>query len=554
MHRSNDEQDQRSITAAGPPRTTPAPTTPASAGATPSDAALSEAAPSDAALARAAPSDAALSEAAPSEAAPGKAAPGEGADFLGLDPGTAPGGRVTDWLTDRIRAAIGDGRLPVGARLPAGRTLAADLHVSRGVVTGAYQRLADEGHLVGRGRAGTVVVGVPAPARSEPAAPAPTPAGSLFAAVPGPDVFDRLRAAPARIDLTPGVPDLTAFPRAAWLRAERAVLADLASDRLGYGDPRGMPALRAAIVDWLARYRGIRADPADLVVVAGTAQSLTLLGRILAGGGAGRIAVEDPGSLGTRQHLAAAGLATEPVPVDAEGLVVDRLAATGAPAVLVTPAHQFPTGVVLSGARRRALAAWAAGGGLVIEDDYDSEHRYDRAPAPALHAMAPDRVIYLGSGSKTLAPALRIGWILVPPAYRSAVIEAKRYADLGNATLPQLVLARLMADGGLERQLRTLRARHRRRRDAMIAVIAARLPAATVGGAAAGLHLTVTLPLDRPDTEVAAAALDAGVKVHPLSWHRQTPGEPGFVLGYAARTAGEIDAGVALLAAALAAR
>lgn len=222
--------------------------------------------------------------------------------------------------------------------------------------------------------------------------------------------------------------------------------------------------------------------------------------------------------------------------------------ASGAPAVLLTPAHQFPMGVVLGGERRRELMRWAEEGGLIVEDDYDAEHRYDRPPVPALRSMLAERVCYGGSMSKLLAPALRVGWLLPPPGLRDALVDAKRYADLGNAALPQLVLARLMESGELERQLRFLRGRHRRRRDAMIAAIGERLPGATVHGAAAGLHLTITFDAGFADTDLAAAALARGVKAHPLSWHAQLPHRPGLVLGYAASTPTVLTEAVALLA------
>ncbi|MFJ3876291.1 PLP-dependent aminotransferase family protein [Streptomyces sp. NPDC090077] len=464
-----------------------------------------------------------------------------GSDFLQLDIGQAPPGNRTEWLAARLRAAIADGTLPVGSRLPASRVLAAELRVSRGLVTEAYQRLAETGQVEGRGRAGTVVVAAPPPPQAGPAA-----------AVPRGGLVDALRAVPCRIDLSPGVPDLTAFPRTAWIQAERRVLAALTPADFGYGNPQGAPALRSAVAGWLARNRGIRVDPAEVVVVAGVAQALGLLAQVLPGAGVRRVAVEDPGSLGARQQLEHGGLDVVGVPVDGAGLDVAALRASGARAVLMTPAHQFPTGVVLDGERRRALLAWAAAGGLVLEDDYDAEHRYDRAPVPALRALAPEGVCYAGSVSKLLAPALRLGWLLVPGRLREAVVEAKRYADLGNPVLAQLVLARLMDSGELERHLRFVRRRHRRRRDAMLGAVAEHLPGARVHGAAAGLHLTVTFDgASFDDTAVAGAALTLGVKAHPLSWHRLRPGPPGLILGYAAGPAGEIEEGVAVLGRAL---
>ncbi|WP_437075411.1 PLP-dependent aminotransferase family protein [Streptomyces sp. enrichment culture] len=474
-----------------------------------------------------------------------------GSDFLQLDAAAVPAAGKADWLAGRLRQAIADGRLTVGSRLPSTRLLATELRLSRGVVTEAYRRLAEDGHVEGRRRGGTVVVAVPRPAPRTPAPPGHTAPAALFTGAPTLDVFDALRTAPARVDFTPGRPDLAVFPRTAWLRAERAVLADLSADTLGYGDPRGAPPLRRAVADWLARSRGIRVAPDELIVVAGTAQALTLLNPVLRADGVDAVAVEEPGSLGARQHLHHGGLATPPVPVDEDGVRVDALRATGARAVLLTPAHQFPMGVVTSGERRRELLRWAQEGGLILEDDYDAEHRYDRPPVPALRALLADHVCYLGSVSKLLAPALRIGWAVPPPRFLGALTDAKRFTDLGNPVLPQLVLARLMESGELERHLRMLRGRHRRRRDTMIAAVARHLPGAVVHGAAAGLHLTVTYAPDVPDTELAAAALAAGVKCQPLSWHRQTPGRPGLVLGYSATPPGVIEEGVAALGRAL---
>jgi GntR family transcriptional regulator/MocR family aminotransferase len=472
-----------------------------------------------------------------------------GSDFLQLSIGDAPAGGRAGWLAAQLRRAVSDGRLPAGTRLPPSRVLAADLGVSRGVVTEAYQRLTEDGHVAGRGRAGTTVVTAPlTPSAPKAREVTESPPPDLFTADPGVAIFDSMRAVPARLDLSPGLPDLAAFPRAAWLRAERAVLHDLVPSALAYGDPQGMPALRQAVAGWLARTRGIRADPAEVIITAGVSQAIGLLSQVLRADGHTAVAVEEPGSLGVRQHLRNWGLGTPPVAVDAEGLLVGRLRATGARAVMVTPAHQFPTGAVLSGPRRQQLMAWACDGGLVIEDDYDAEHRYDRPPVPALRGLLAGRVCYAGSVSKLLAPALRLGWMLPPAEYRTALMTAKRNADLGNAALPQLVLARLIDTGELERQLRFLRRRHRRRRDAMIEAIAAHLPGAVVHGAAAGLHLMITFPgAGFADTALAEAALARGVKVQPLSWHAQLRREPGLVLGYAARPPAEIGEAVAIL-------
>jgi len=467
----------------------------------------------------------------------------------------------SDWLTKEIRRAIEEGRLPLGSRLPASRVLSSELRVSRGVVTEAYRRLSEDGHLLGHGRGGTVVVASPwapqgtmkrPPLSSLVTSPTPTPSGqAVFGGASRADLFERYRGLSAAIDLSPGVPDLSAFPRAAWQRAEHQILDELPASALGYSDPRGAGALRKAVSGWLARNRGVAVSPDEVLVVAGVSQALALLAHVLRAAGVAQLAVEEPGSLGARQLLQYWGYETLPVAVDSAGLVVSDLRSSGAPAVLVTPAHQFPMGVVLDGDRRRQLLGWAAEGGVVIEDDYDAEHRYDRPPVPALRALSSDRVFYLGSVSKLLCPALRVGWAVSPARYREALLGAKRQSDLGNAVLPQLVLARLMDNGGLERHLRSLRARHRARRDAMLQAISRHLTGALVHGAAAGLHLTVTFQAGFDDTSLAAAALDEGVKVQPLSWHRQTPGLPGLVLGYAASTPDAVREGIAKLGRAI---
>lgn len=443
-----------------------------------------------------------------------------GSDFLQLHRDQAPRRGVAAWLAGAVRAAVLDGRLPAGAPLPATRTLARDLGLARGVVVAAYQRLTDEGLLTARHGAGTVV--------------APRPAVPVEVAPP-PDLEPAPWPAGVELDLSPGVPDLSAFPRAAWLRAEQAVLETAGAADLGYGDPRGNPRLRTELAGWLARTRGLRVGPDGVLIVAGVAQALALLAQTLRARGSTAIAVEDPGSRGAREELAYWGLDPVPVPVDEDGLDVAALAATGVGAAMLTPAHQFPTGVVLAPARRRALLAWAAGGGLVIEDDYDAEHRYDRVPVPALQALAPDQVAHTGSTSKTLAPGMRLGWLVPPPRLYAELVTAKHASDLGSPALPQLVLARLLATGEYDRHLRVVRARQRVRRDAVLAAVGAYLPSARVLGIAAGLHLLLTFPgADVDDAELAEQARRAGVLVHPVSRHRVRPGVPGLVLGYAA--------------------
>jgi GntR family transcriptional regulator/MocR family aminotransferase len=351
--------------------------------------------------------------------------------------------------------------------------------------------------------------------------------------LPTPDGID--------LDLSPGVPDLSAFPRTAWLRAERAVLGAARGADLGYGDPGGNPRLRRELAGWLARTRGVQAEADDIIVVGGVAQALALLAQTLRAAGCTAVAVEDPGSRGARDQLQHWGLRAVGVPVDDQGVRVSDLAATGLDTAVLTPAHQFPTGVVLSPARRVALLDWAVPAGrLVVEDDYDAEHRYDRAPVAALQAAAPDHVAYTGSTSKSLAPGMRLGWLIAPRRMQADLLAAKHASDLGNPAVPQLVLAELLAAGDYERHLRTVRARQRRRRDALLAGLREHLPAARVEGVAAGLHLLITLPdlTTLPgaddDTVLADRVARTGVRVQPLSWHRHRPGVPGLVLGYAA--------------------
>ena len=334
---------------------------------------------------------------------------GRGADFLQLSRASAPVRGLTSWLAGAVRAAIMDGRLPAGTSLPATRLLAGDLGISRGVVVEAYQRLADEGLVSGRPGTGTRVSGLP-PRSVRPSKNPPPPGRAGATVLPQP------WRARAELDLSPGVPDLSGFPRAAWLRAERSVLDQASVAELGYGDPSGSQWLRRELAGWLARTRGLRAAADDIIVVSGVAQALALLAQCLHARGITRIAVEDPGSLGSRDQLTHWGLATVPVPVDEQGLTVGNLADRDLRAALLTPAHQFPTGVVLAPRRRRELLDWAvAADAVIIEDDYDAEYRYDRAPVPALQAAAPGHVAYAGTTSKTLAPGMRLGW-LVPPA------------------------------------------------------------------------------------------------------------------------------------------
>jgi GntR family transcriptional regulator/MocR family aminotransferase len=332
----------------------------------------------------------------------------------------------------------------------------------------------------------------------------------------------------ARYDLRPGTPDLALFPRRAWAAAQRRALQEAVDADLGYPDPAGHPRLRAALAEYLGRVRGVVADPSRIVVCGGVAEVLALVASVLVARGAVRLGVEDPSHFATRALLAHHGLEVVPVAVDAHGIDVAALPALDA--VLVTPAHQFPTGVVLSAERRGALAAWAREtGALVIEDDYDAEYRYDRAPVGAVQGLAPEHVIHAHSVSKTLAPGLRLGWAVLPSRLAAGVAAEKRLSDLGTPVLEQLTLAAFLARGELDRHLRQTRPLYRRRRDALLAG----LPGLHAEGAAAGLHVLVHLP-DRADAaDVVAAAAARDVAVEPLGPHDMSGARPpALILGY----------------------
>jgi len=463
---------------------------------------------------------------------------------------TGPG--LASRLTVALREAIVVGRLRPGSRLPSSRDLAADLRVSRGVVVEAYEQLVAEGWLLSRRGAGTVV----APVRP---GPVPLRAGSTgvrdgaAAERSGPAAGITAPAAPVnRIrPLRPGVPDLGLFPRQAWRRAyERALDRAVAAD-LDYGDPAGAPRLRAELAAYLGRVRAARVDPDDLLVTTGAGQAFGLVAGALRAAGVDTVGMEDPGSAAIRDHLVAHGLRTVPVPVDAGGLDVAALARAGVRAVMVTPAHQFPTGVVLGPERRAALLDWARQvDGLIVEDDYDAEFRYDRDPVGCLQGLAPDRVAHIGSASKALAPALRLGWLAVPPAWRAAVRARKHAADVCGPVLEQLAFAEFLAGGGYDRHLRRLRRIHRIRRDAVVAAVRRHLPAARISGVAAGLHLVVELPAGIDDVALARAARRSGLGPLALSRLRlRSGGPPGLVLGYATHPPDVLAEAVARLAA-----
>jgi GntR family transcriptional regulator / MocR family aminotransferase len=421
-------------------------------------------------------------------------------------------------LGDALRDAVRSGRLPPGTRLPATRTLAGDLAVSRGVVVEAYEQLVAEGYLVGRAGGGTWVAAGGGP----PAEPAGHRVRRPWH-----------RDGPvAVVDARPGAPDLGLFPRSGWEAGVRQALRVPAD--LGYSAPWGTAALRREVAGYLGRVRGAVVAADSVVVTTGATQALALLTRTLARRGHRRLVVEDPSNAVQRGLLAGHGLEVLDVPVDDEGIDVAALARTGTRAVLVTPAHQYPTGVLMSGARRAALLSWARDtDGVVIEDDYDAEFRYDGRTTMCLQGDDPMRVALVGSVSKTLAPGLRLGWVVPPMGLVRAVAEVKRDADFGSDTITQLAFADLLASGRYDKHLRAARMRYSHRRGLLVAELARLLPDWTVGGLPAGQHLSVELAAGLDEATVADRARRRGLLVLEMRTMRTRPGPPALVVGFA---------------------
>jgi GntR family transcriptional regulator/MocR family aminotransferase len=432
-------------------------------------------------------------------------------------------------ISASIRDGVRSGRLPLGTSLPPTRTVAADLGVSRGVVVEAYQQLVAEGYLTSRAGGYTQVAIGPEP---EP-------------------VTERAAARAPRIDFGYGRADVSSFPRAAWLRSVRRVLTEAPSERFGYLSGRGVPELHAALADYLNRVRGTSARPGNIVICNGYAQGIALLVQVLAKSGAKRIAVEDPSAEDdVRPLAAAAGLDVVGVPVDSNGIRVDVLDRTEADAVLLTPSHQWPTGSVLSAESRAGVLGWASRrGALVIEDDYDAEYRYDRAPIGAMQGLAPEQVVYAGTASKTLAPGLRLGWLVLPRHLVDDVAEAKLAADRGSPVLDQLTFADFLSHGEFDRHLRRMRPVYRKRRDALLKALRDNVPELVPAGVSAGLHLVTWLPPDLDESTVVRAAAERGVGLYGVTPYRLSDTGPGgLIFGYATLSERTIGAGIAMLA------
>ncbi|MBP2361752.1 GntR family transcriptional regulator/MocR family aminotransferase [Streptomyces clavifer] len=416
-------------------------------------------------------------------------------------------------LMRALRDAVRSGRLAPGARLPPYRSLAADLGLARNTVADAYAELVAEGWLAARQGSGTRVA-----ERAVPLARAHrrrTPE----------------RAARPVHDLVQGKPDPSAFPRSAWVASARRALTRAPHDAFGPGDPQGRPELREALAGYLARVRGVRTSADRIVLCSGAAHALRLLAEVVGG----PWAVEAYGLPYHRELLAARGVRTRPVTVDGDGALVRELG-RGERAVLLTPAHQFPTGGPLHPERRAAVVDWArATGGLVVEDDYDGEFRYDRQPVGAVQGLDPEHVVLLGSVSKSLSPTLRIGWMVLPERLVDGVVAAKGEREQWSSATEQLTLADFVGSGAYDRQVRRMRQRHRRRRDQLVAALERRAPQVRVSGIAAGLHAVLELPRGTERSVVRAAAWQ-GLAVEGLAGYLHPAagaGRDGLVVGYA---------------------
>ncbi|MBB4909715.1 aminotransferase-like domain-containing protein [Actinophytocola algeriensis] len=423
-------------------------------------------------------------------------------------------------LAHAIRAAIRDGRWRPGSVVPSTRALAADLGVARGTVTRVYADLAAEGYLRTSQGAPTRVATAGAAPLSSPD-PAYTPGTTR------------------RWTLLAGRPDVSLFPRDQWLTSTRRVLTNAPHEIFGYGEQRGSLVLRTMLAAYLGRSRGVLADPARIVVVAGFTHAITVLGRAFADLGMTETAFEDPSIDRFRHFAAVAGQKVVGVPVDDEGLVVDRLSS---PAVVVTPAHQAPLGVTMAPGRRTALAR---SGAVIVEDDYDGEFRFDRQQVGALQALAPERVVYAGTASKTLAPSLRLGWLVLPRFLVDPVIAALESTGVQPPMLDQLALADLISSGAFDRHVRRCRLEYRARRDRLAAALPAHL---TPRGIPAGLALFVPLSA-AAEAAVPASAARHSLTIEPVSPHaiRTTDPSTGLMIGYAASSKASFGGALAAL-------
>ena len=446
------------------------------------------------------------------------------------------GPRVRAALEAALREGVQTGRLRGGMRLPASRTLAADLGIARNTVADAYGQLVAEGWLTARQGSGTRVA-------------------EHTAAWSAPPEPDQAQPSPPRYSLRPGLPDLSAFPRAAWLAAARRAVSAAPAEAFGYSDPRGRPELRTALAAYLARTRGVRARADQIVICSGFTQALSLLSRVLASQGATAMAVEAYGHQQHRDVIDANGLSPRPVPVDDDGAMIDQI--SGAEAVLLTPSHQFPLGMPLAPHRRAQAVRWAGrAGAIVIEDDYDGEFRYDRRAVGAMQALAPEDVVYAGTASKTLSPAVRLGWIAVPSRLLPDIVSAKSLTDRHGSSLDELTLAELIESGEYDRHVRRCRLLYHRRRDRLLTALSRSVPRARVTGVAAGLQAVLRLAPGVREADIVAAAAGRGLALEGMRAYCPAgiTHPEALVLGYATPPAHAFTTAVTRLCAVLQSR
>jgi GntR family transcriptional regulator/MocR family aminotransferase len=433
-------------------------------------------------------------------------------------------------LEDALRSAIQERRLAAGTTVPSTRGLASDLGIARGTVVAAYDQLIAEGYLIARRGVGTQVADL-GPATLA-AAEQPSRAGIRF-------------------DLRPGSPDVTSFPTSTWVRSMRRALAAAPAGAFDYGDVRGLPQLRIALVEYLGRTRGVQASPEQVMITAGATHALSLLSIALTAAGYRTVGMENPGFRMHRPVLRQGGQQIVALPVDELGANIDELGTDAPSAVVVTPAHQYPTGVTMHPVRRHALTTWArATDAVIIEDDYDGEFRYERQPIGALQGTAPDQVVYLGTTSKTLAPGLRLGWMVLPHRWIDPLVKVKVRADLCAPTITQLTAADLITSHRYDRHIRTMRLRYRRRRDLLIDAVNEIRPG-LVTGIAAGMQTPVLLPMDGPsEQQVVDAAAADGLALEGLNrhWHSGAEPTPGLLIGFSKPNEAAYPAAVSLLA------
>ena len=426
-------------------------------------------------------------------------------------PSLTAGGRSRA-IDAALREAMRSGRLRGGTRLPSTRALSAQLGVARSTVVGVYEQLVAEGFLVSRHGSGTTVSGIHVPIER------------LDDEAPRRDRF--------RVNFLPGEPDCGSFPRAEWLASMRRVMATAPDDLFGYGDPQGVLELRRALAAYLGRARGVVGDASRIVVFGGFASAIGVLAETFASLSITRVAVEDPGMPFHRAILEQLGITTVPVPVDSDGLRVDLLAASDARAVVVSPAHQYPLGVTLAPDRRADLVAWAREhDGWIVEDDYDGEFRYDRQPVGAVQGLDPDRVVYAGTASKSLAPGLRVAWLALPRALTRRVVTVRGFRA-GASQLDQAALADLIERGAFDAHMRRMRQVYRRRRDHLVERLRSEVPWLEIPGIAAGQHFTARLPESINEPNLITRAAHDGIGLFGLALHRVEPGPAGLVIGF----------------------